>query len=90
MGARIRIHPLLQDLVDAQEIVNVEGENVRECLADLVKQYPKIRESIFEPGGKLLKHIEIFINGRTALPEELTVPVRNGDELSILMLLPGG
>ena len=90
MGARIRIHPLLRDLVDAQEIVMVEGENVRECLADLVKQYPKIHESIFGPGGKLLKHIEIFVNGKTASPEELTVPVRNGDELSILMLLPGG
>ena len=55
-----------------------------------MKQYPEIHENIFDPSGKLLKHIEIFINGKTAAPEELAAPVRDGDELSILMLLPGG
>jgi molybdopterin converting factor small subunit len=90
LGARIRIHPLLRDLANGQEIVVVEGEDVGKCLADLVRQYPKIYENIFDPRGKLLKHIEIFINGKTASPEELTASVRDGDELSILMLLPGG
>jgi molybdopterin converting factor small subunit len=90
LGARIRIHPLLQDLVDGQEIIVVEGENVGKCLAELVKRYPKIYENIFDPRGKLFRHIEIFINGETASPEELTASVRDGDELSILMLLPGG
>lgn len=68
----------------------VGGENVGQCLADLVKQYPNIHENIFDLRGKLLKHIEIFINGKTASPEELTAPVSDGDELSILMLLSGG
>jgi molybdopterin converting factor small subunit len=90
LGARIRIHPLLQDLANGKEIVEVEGENVGKCLVDLVKQYPKIHENIFDPRGNLLKHIEIFINGKPAPPEELTTPVRDGDELSILMLLSGG
>jgi len=90
LGARIRIHPLLRDLVNGQEIVVVEGENVGKCLANLVKQYPEIHENIFDPRGKLLKHIEIFINGKTASPEELAAPVSDGDELSMLMLLSGG
>lgn len=90
MGARIRIHPLLRDLVNGQEIVVVKGETVGKCLADLVKQYPEIRENIFDPRGKLLRHIEIFINGKTASPEELAGPVTDGDELSMLMLLSGG
>jgi molybdopterin converting factor small subunit len=90
LGARIHIHPILQHLAHGQEIVVVEGENVGKCLADLVKQCPKIHENIFDPRGKLLKHIEIFINGKTASPEELTARVADGDELSILMLLPGG
>ena len=90
MGARIRIHPLLRDLVNGQEIVVVMGEAVGKCLADLVKQYPEIHESIFDARGKLLKHIEIFINGKRASPEELAAPVSDGDELSMLMLLSGG
>jgi molybdopterin converting factor small subunit len=77
-------------LAHGQEIVVVEGEDVGKCLADLVKQYPEIHRNIFDPHGKLFRHIEIFVNGKTASPEELTAPVRDGDELSILMLLPGG
>jgi molybdopterin converting factor small subunit len=80
----------MRDLANGKERVEVEGENVGKCLADLVKQHPKIHENIFDPRGKLLKHIEIFINGKTASPEELAAPVADGDELSILMLLPGG
>jgi molybdopterin converting factor small subunit len=49
-----------------------------------------MRENIFDKHNKLLKHIEIFVNGRTTSPEELAAPVNDGDELSILMLLSGG
>lgn len=90
MGARIRIHPLLQDLANGQEIVKVDGKNVGECLADLDRQFPGMRENIFDKRGKLLEHIEIFINGKTTSPNELAAPVKDGDELSILMLLAGG
>jgi hypothetical protein len=49
-----------------------------------------MHENIFDKCGKLLKHIEIFINGKTASPNELAASVKDGDELSILMLLAGG
>jgi molybdopterin synthase sulfur carrier subunit len=90
LSARIRVHPLLRDLADGQDIVDVKGENLRECLADLDRQFPGMRENIFDKRGKLLKHVEIFINGKTASPNELAAPVKDGDELSILMLLAGG
>jgi len=90
LGARIRMHPLLQDLANGKESIEVNGETVGKCLADLVKQYPEIHENIFDSRGNLLKHVEIFINGKPASPKELTMPVRDGDELSILMLLSGG
>lgn len=90
MGARIRIHPLLQDIAHGQEIVEAEGKNVGECLADLEKKFPGMAELIFEKKGKLLKHVEIFVNGKASSPNELAAPVSDGDELSILMLLSGG
>lgn len=90
MSVRIRVHPLLQDLANGQDIVDVKGENVGKCLADLDRQFPGMRENIFDKRGKLLKHIEIFINGKTASPNELAASVKDGDELSILMLLSGG
>ena len=90
MSVRIRIHPLLQDLANGLEVVEVEGENVGKCLANLNRQFPGMRENIFDKHNRLLKHIEIFVNERTASPEELAAPVSDGDELSIVMLLPGG
>ena len=90
MGPRIQIHPLLQDLTNGREVVEVEGENVGKCLADLVQKFPEISEHIFDRRGKLLQHIEIFINGKSASPNELAAPAKDGDELSILMLLSGG
>jgi len=49
-----------------------------------------MRENIFDGRGKLLKDIEIFINENTASPNGLAAPVKDGDELSMLMLLAGG
>ena len=54
------------------------------------EKFPGMDEFIFERKGKLLQHVEIFINGKTASPNELAAPVKDGDEISILMLLSGG
>jgi molybdopterin converting factor small subunit len=80
----------LQDLAQGQEIVEVEGKNVGECLADLERKFPGMDEFIFERKGKLLQNIEIFINGKTVSSNELAASVKDGDEISILMLLSGG
>ena len=42
LGVRIRIHPLLQDLADRKEIVEVDGDNVGKCLADRFRQCPEL------------------------------------------------
>ena len=90
MGARIRLHPLMQELADNQEIVEVEGKNVGECLTDLIQKFPGLSESLFDQRGKLFKYIEIFVNGKTAFPNELATVVTDVDEISILILLAGG
>jgi len=90
LSVRIRIHPLLQDIAHGQEIVEVEGKNVRACIVDLEKKFPGMEELIFEKKGKLLKQVKIFINGQTSSPNELATPVKDGDEISILMLLSEG
>lgn len=90
MSVRIRVHPLLQELAEDQDIVEVEGKNVGECLWDIDKKFPGMAENLFDRNGKLLKHIEIFVNGKTAFPNELVTMVTDGDEISILMLLAGG
>jgi MoaD family protein len=90
MSIKILLHPFFYEIAGGEETVEVEGKNVNECLANLVSRFPGLEKELFEKGRKLHKYIEIFINGKTTYPHELAYLVRDGDELSIILLVAGG
>ena len=72
------------------KVLNVEGKTIGECLEELLKEFPQLRESLFAEDGKLLNLLNIFVNGESAYPEELTKQVNSGDKLDIMYTLVGG
>ena len=90
MSVKIHIHPSLRHITNDLEVVEVDGGNVGECLNNLVAKYPELDEWLFEKKGKLSKYIEIFVNDESAYPEELVKPVKDKDEIYILMQIAGG
>ena len=90
MSIEINIPTFLQHLTDDVKIAVVSGGTVGECLQDLVKQFPQLKEPLFTKDGKLIKYLDIYINGESAYPEELVKPVSNGDELHIIKSIVGG
>jgi molybdopterin converting factor small subunit len=84
------LSPSLRKFAGTQEAVEVSGETVGECLDHLVKQFPDIEKGLFDRHGQLLNYVYFFINGKGARPTDLTKPVKDGDELTISLLLPGG
>ncbi len=72
------------------ELVAVEGKTVGECLNELVKQFPDMEKALFSKKDRLLNVIEIFVNETSAYPNELLKPVRDGDEIHIVVMLAGG
>ena len=91
MSVTVKIfYPHLKQYTDNQEIVKVNGSTVGECLGDLVKQFPGIEKGIFDADGQLINYVYFFINGKSAYPTDLAKPVRDGDELTIALLLAGG
>jgi molybdopterin converting factor small subunit len=90
MSVEINIPPSLQALVDGVKQIEVGGGTVGDCLKDLVRRYPQLREKIFTHGGKLPKGMNIFINGASAGSRTLAVPVRNGDKVHIAYIVLGG
>ena len=90
MSILIRIHRNLRHLTDDKSVVIVEGNNVGKCLNDLVEKYPSIYTELFNRKGKLLNHVEIYVNSESSYPEELKKPVADGDELSIIIMIAGG
>jgi len=90
MGVEINIHPTLLSFTDNQEVVQVNGGTVGQCLEQLVARFHNVKERLFNKDGKLLSHVDLYINEESAYPEEMAKPVNDGDELHIVLMISGG
>lgn len=90
MSKTIRIHQGLRHLTGDQPTVDVNGTTVGECLKEIVSRFPAMESKLFDKKGKLLNYIEIYVNAKTSYPEELAMPVKDGDELTIILMIAGG
>ena len=70
--------------------MEVNGNTTGECLKNLVEQFPSIKKEIFTEDGNLLEYLSIFVNKELAFPEELTAPVKDGDDVHLVPLIGGG
>ena len=90
MAVKVHLHLTLRQFTNGQEIIDVEGTTVGECLKDVVKKYPGMESSLFGKNGKLSNIVEIYVNLQSAYPNELAKQVKDGDEIHITMMLAGG
>ena len=90
MGISVNIHPSLRHLTNEQDVAQVNGNTVGQCLEQLVAQFPDIEKGLFTKDGALLNYVTVYVNGESAYPEELAKSVRDGDELYIVMMIAGG
>jgi len=90
MGKTIRIHQAMRHLTGNQPTVDVNGATVGECLKEIVNRFPAIESKLFDKKGKLLNYIEIYVNSKSSYPEELAMPVKDGDVLTIILMIAGG
>lgn len=90
MAVKVNLHLTLRQFVGGQEMIEVDGKTVGECLKNLVKKYPGVESSIFGKNGKLSNIVEIYLNHQSAYPNELAKPVRDEDEIHLTMMLAGG
>ena len=90
MGIKLNVHKTHRQFTDGLEVVDVEGATVGECLLDLVKKFPKVKEQLFDGKGKLKNIIEVYVNMESAYPDELAKSVKDGDEIHLTLMLAGG
>ena len=90
MSINVNIHRTHRQFTDGLDSVKVEGNSVGACLDDLVRQFPDMGNALFDKKGKLLNAIEIYINQKSAYPDELVKPVKDGDDIHITLMLAGG
>lgn len=90
MSVRIIIPSFLQHITNDEKIALVNATEIGECLNEFVKRFPSTRKLLFNEHGKLHEYIEVYLNGASTYPEELSRPVNDGDEIDIMFVIAGG
>lgn len=70
--------------------MKVKGKTVRECLHDLVKQFPDLKRILLDKDGNLIHSYDYFINGENVYPKDINRPLKDGDKLNVVFVIHGG
>lgn len=85
--AKVKLFAQFRELAGVSE-VEVEGENLREILENLVTRYPKLKEKFFEE-KKLRDFVQIMVNGKN-VRGNLEFKVSDKDLIAIFPPVSGG
>jgi molybdopterin synthase sulfur carrier subunit len=91
MSITVRIPTPLQKLTQNQAEVKANGTNIRELIEDLEKNFPGIKERIYDETGEIRRFINIYVNEEDVrfLQQDAT-PLKDGDEVSMIPAIAGG
>ena len=84
----VRIPSPLRSYTAEASVVIATGSTVHEVLQDLDRQFPGLCFRVVDEQGQLRKHMRIFINDE--MTRDLTNPVTEADEVTLLQALSGG
>jgi molybdopterin converting factor small subunit len=90
MAVKVHIHTTHRPFTNGLEVIEVEGNTVGECLNQLIKQFPGMEKALFAKKDKLLNNVEVYVNHASAYPNELAKPIKDGDEIHLVIMLAGG
>ncbi len=90
MSVKVYLHPDMWALADNNEVVEVDGTTVGECIRGLMARYPALGELIFYKDGQLQTFIEIYVNRKVAYANELEWAVGDVDVIHLMITIAGG
>jgi molybdopterin converting factor small subunit len=87
----IRFPALMKFYVDNQVEFPVAGNTVMELLDNLIARYPALKPHLYEPGGNLRRHFNIFVNGEHIRElGGLDTPLKEDDKVILMVSAAGG
>lgn len=90
LSITINLHKVYQPYSNGEEIINVDGKTVNECLRHMIKIHPGLEKAIFIEKEKLHPLVEIFLNLTSTYPDTLRKEVKDGDKIHLIHTLAGG
>jgi molybdopterin synthase sulfur carrier subunit len=87
----IRIPTPLRTYTEGKSEVAVQGENVSGALSDLTRQYPALRQHIFNESSELRPFVNLFLNEDNVKDlQGLETPLDENTRLMIIPSIAGG
>ena len=91
MPVTVRIPTPLRKLTGGSESVEATSATVGAILEELESRHSGLREKICDENGKVRRFVNVFVNGDDIrFLGGLDMPVKDGDEISILPAIAGG
>ncbi len=88
MGIKIKLNSLFFEYTHNQEMVEVSGHTVQECLDSLVALFPGLKDVLFDTEGRL--SALVIFNQEAILPHTLNMPISDHSEILVSPMIYGG
>lgn len=90
MAIEVRIPTILRNLTGDAKVVEGQGSDLGELVADLESRYPGIQERLMQD-GKLRRFINVYLNDEDVrFVGGLEAELSDGDNVTILPAVAGG
>lgn len=88
---KVRIPAPLRRLTQGQALVEVNATTLSQCLEELDKLFPGMKERLLTAEGEIQEFVNIYVNGEDVrFLQELATPLKPDDEVSIVPAIAGG
>jgi molybdopterin converting factor small subunit len=84
--------PMISDVVGKKKLqLNISGETVKDVIGELIRRYgKKVRDAFYDAEGNFDLMIQIAHNGKSFIPSDKYLTLKEGDSLTFMLLLAGG
>jgi molybdopterin synthase sulfur carrier subunit len=91
MPVLVRIPTPLRSITNGSTEVQARAGTVADLVADLVRQFPGLRERLLDEQGELRRFVNIYVNEEDIrFLDGKTTALKDGDTVSIVPAIAGG
>jgi molybdopterin synthase sulfur carrier subunit len=91
MPVKVRIPTPLRQVTAGADLVELKAGTVGELLAELSMKFEGMDKRLFKTPGELNRFINFYVNDEDIrFMENLSTPVKDGDDFSIVPAVAGG
>ena len=91
MSAVVRIPTPLRRFTRGQGVVEIECQDLSQCIEKLEAEFPGMKERLCDEEGGVHSFVHIFVNGEDVdFLQGLATQLAPGDEVSIVPAIAGG